>query len=114
MNPIRCFRRFFELIAPLFQGPSLEESHGGLPPAIVPVPSGGVVRIGRQLPSYALQQRLEAAPKQCQGCWFYNVWDSPHCEQAPAWHVSCAVHPQGPGEGDCLDRRLLPTSDEPG
>ena len=60
-------------------------------PAILPVPSGGVVRVGRTLPSYlACRPELPAPePMQCRRCSYRNQ------DAASRFFVRCA----GSGDG---------------
>lgn len=76
-------------------------------PAILPVPSGGVVRVGRTLPSYlACRPELPAPePMQCRRCSYRNQ------DAASRFFVRCAVNPLGPETDPCRDRQLTTEED---
>ena len=79
-------------------------------PAILPVPSGGVVRVGRPLPSYQRWEhstyiRSAMIPNQCRQCRLLN----PDIVSRSFLH--CAVNPLGPETDPCRDRQLTTEED---
>lgn len=78
-------------------------------PTTLPVPSGGVVRVGRPLPSYQRWEhstyiRSAVLPVQCRQCRLLNL------DIASRSFLHCAVNPLGPETDPCRD--FQPTLDE--
>lgn len=81
-----------------------------LPPSILPVPSGGVVRVGRTLPSYqrywhSTYIRGATIPFQCRRCQYLNQ------DVTTRGFLHCAAYPLGPDEDPCRDFVLIPDED---
>jgi len=82
-----------------------------MPPSILPVPSGGYVRVGGILPSYQRWEhstyiRSATIPAECRRC----SWLNP--DPTSRGFLHCAVNPLGPETDPCKDYNAIPQEED--